>query len=215
MRNVFIGLLTTLFLPVAALISFALVAFLLAAAIIFSPLLVLGGTILSSSYLSEKITDWLFPMVVVVESIESLKRKGNAAVFTSLSLTLVFIPLTALPVAVVEAVIGALVSALSIPILAVYGAFLTADKIVNTISPEPADDQPIHHSYHHFPQKIESLNQKALDNEALKAVKEEPSSSYSRGLNFFAPLLQCLRSLGNCVNSTDTEHHQDSGPSPY
>ncbi|WP_156812339.1 hypothetical protein [Legionella tunisiensis] len=73
MRNVFIALLTVLFLPVAGLISFALMALMFAGLFIFSPLLVLGGTILSSSYLSEKITDWLFPTALV--SMELLKKE--------------------------------------------------------------------------------------------------------------------------------------------
>lgn len=236
MRNVFIVLLAVLLLPIASLMSFGLIALTLAAVIIFSPLIVLGGSILSGSYLSEKITDWLFPTAPI--SIELFRKRGNTPLFTSLSLTLLFIPLTALPVAAVGVVLGALVTVLSIPILALSGAFWTAFKIVNTISPEPVVEASVEHSYHHFaltteqsqaytvvntiaPESIVEAPVESLYKPSgmpLKHAKEEGRSSpYSKSLSFFAPLLKCLRSLGNYADSAETKYSQNTqnkGPSP-
>ncbi|MFW2569458.1 hypothetical protein [Legionella sp. 29fVS95] len=211
MKNVFIALLTVLFFPVAALMSFALIALTLAAVILFSPLLVLGGSISSGSYLSEKITDWLFPTVPI--SIEEFRKRGNTPLFTSLGLTLLLIPLAALPVAAFGVVVGALVTVLSIPILALSGAFWTAEQIVNLISPEPVVEAPVEHSYHQLAPIEESLykpsGRKPLDH----AKEEEPSSHYSKGLRFFAPLLNCLRSLGGYADSAEVECAKRKGPS--
>ncbi|KTC96921.1 hypothetical protein [Legionella feeleii] len=212
MKSVFIALLTVLFLPVAALMSFALIALTLAAVILFSPLLVLGGSIVSGSYLSEKITDWLFPTVPI--SIEEFRKLGNTPLFTSLGLTLLFIPLTVLPVAAFGVVVGALVTVLSIPILALSGAFWTAEQIVNLLSPEPVVEAPVEHSYHHLAPIEESLYQPSGKKPLEHAQEEEPSSCYSKGLRFFAPLLNCLRSFGGYANSADVEYTKRKGPSP-
>ncbi|WP_019215674.1 hypothetical protein [Legionella tunisiensis] len=106
---------------------------------------------------------------------------------------------------------------LAIPVLACYGAFSSAYTIVNTISPEPIVDDPVKHSYHHFASTQEELLYKPSGKSLKHAKEEEPSSPYSRGLNFFAPLLKCLRSLGNRTDSRETDYYQNTQstvPSP-
>lgn len=152
MKNILIGLLTVLMLPFTALASTAIIALLLAAVALLSPVLLIGGSIVAAAKLATKITNWFYPADA------NFAKHGKGPIVTSLALTTVLFPLSLVPVAIASVATAAVVSVLLLPAMAGYGAYSIADKAISrlfsalglTTQHEP--EITFKHSYSKLPQ---------------------------------------------------------------
>jgi hypothetical protein len=127
-KKILINLLTLLLLPIGVAASVLIVAILALGATIAFPALVLGLSLKSAGFISEKFTNWLFPKEAVDQS-KTFPR------FTIVSITLAF-TLTILgmaPAAAAILVTAAIVTPLLLLILAIFIPFGLALKAVNAI----------------------------------------------------------------------------------
>nr|HAT8712983.1 hypothetical protein [Legionella jordanis] len=192
MRNLIKFLSALVLLPFTSAGSVALTVILVAFAVLLFPLIVLGAAIYASSWLTNQITSWLFPL----ES-QNLKNNNNndnkntKYIIATASLNFLFTLVLSPPAAVVSAIIGAFVSVLMIPALSIYGAVEGAEKIANYAVPKSGNSEEksirVNHSYN----KI--LNGSPLNDQqdrefsdanfpppfARKTIQREPSSTFS------------------------------------
>jgi hypothetical protein len=169
-KKILITLLTLLLLPIGVSGGALIVAILAVGLTLAFPALVLGLSLKSAGYISEKLMNWLFPKKAVDQS-KSFSRFTIASIVLSFLLTLLGVA----PAAAVILVAAAIATPLFFVISAAYIPFWIARKAVNAIF------------------LCSEMNNSASENNRSFHIQEEqtntddfePSSLASKALGFF------------------------------